>query len=454
MAELSLPAAASARADAGVPLERIGVMPWDRAGVLAFTAVFAGTALGAYSLGPIPIQWLTQFGLLGVAGCLLLANRLPRFPGLGLLAVLTGWAAVVTLGNLMLRDYPVLMPPQATAPYPVYMALRFLNLLAFAAAVGLTFWLLRLGHRETLVRRVVWIGTLAALAGVYIYFAQVQGWWEPGRSRTGTDGGEQTTLFAYAFHRAMGTFREPSHFAEWLVLPFFLSFAHRGRGKHLHTGAMAAALLLTGSLTGILAIVGGLTGALALGNPFRGGRLKVPLRLAVAAGVGLVLFNAVAVGNSAGETADLFKVLTTRIEPILEGGLGQSNRYYVYDYVASQPIPLLGSGLGHAQMHFSLAHGATVITSFLSLYLNTLFSLGVPGLAMLLLLLGFPVVGLARQRRYGTRPELMPLMAAYLGWLVMFVVHSEELSLVFGVLFALMVWEGTAQARAAEDAAA
>jgi O-antigen ligase len=309
-----------------------------------------------------------------------------------------------------------------------------------------------LGHREALVRRIVWIGTATALAGVYIYFAQVQGWWEPGRSRLGTDGGEQTTLFAYAFHRAMGTFREPSHFAEWLVIPFFLSFAHKGRGKNLHTAAMAAALLLTGSLTGILAIASGLAGALALGNPFRGGRLKVPLRLALAAGAGLVLFNAVAV-TRAGETADLLKVLTSRIEPILEGGVGQSNRYYVYDYVASQPIPIVGAGLGHAQMQFSLEHGSTVITSFLSLYLNALFSVGVPGLAMLLLLLAFPVVGLARQRRYRTHPELMPLMAAYLGWLVMYVVHSEELSLVFGVLFALVAWESTAQAQA-EDAAA
>jgi hypothetical protein len=451
MAEMAL-ASAPARNDAGVPLERIGVLPWDRAGVLAFTFVFAGTALGAYNLGPFPIQWLTQFLLLGVAGCLLLANRLPRFPGLGLLALFTGWAAVVTLGNLAVRDYPSLMPPNATAPYPIYMVLRFLALLSFISAVAVTFWLLRLGHREALVRRIVWIGTLTGLAGIYIYFAQVQGWWEPGRSRVGTDGGEQTTLFAYAFHRAMGTFREPSHFAEWLVIPFFLSFAHKGRGKNLHTAAMAAALLLTGSLTGIMAIGSGLIGALALGNPFRGGRLKVPLRLALAAGAGLVLFNAVAV-TRAGETADLLKVLSTRIEPILEGGVGQSNRYYVYDYVASQPIPILGSGLGHAQMQFSLAHGATVITSFLSLYLNTLFSLGVPGLFMLLLLLAFPAVGLARQRRYRTRPELMPLMAAYLGWLVMYVVHSEELSLVFGVLFALVAWESTPQAQA-EDAAA
>jgi hypothetical protein len=452
MAELSLPAM---RTDAGVPLERIGVVAWDRAGVLAFTAMFAGTALGAYSLGPIPIQWLTQFGLLGVAACLLLANRLPAFPGVGVLALLTGWAAVVTLGNLMLRDYPALMPAQATAPYPIYMALRFLNLLAFIAAVALTFWLLRQGYRETLVRRIVWIGTLAALAGIYIYFAQVQGWWEPGRSRLGTDGGEQTTNFAYAFHRAMGTFREPSHFAEWLVIPFFLSFAHKSRWKGLHTAAMAAALLLTGSLTGMLAIVGGLTGALALGNPFRGGRLKVPLRLAAVAVVGFILFNAVAVGNNVGETADLVKVFSTRIAPILEGGMGQSNRYYVYDYVGSQPIPLVGAGLGHAQLSFSLAHGASVVTSFLSLYLNTLFSLGVPGLALLLLLLGVPVVRLARQHRYRTSPELMPLMAAYLGWLVMYTVHSEELTLVFGVLFALMVWEGTAQgqARGREDAA-
>jgi hypothetical protein len=36
----------------------------------------------------------------------------------------------------------------------------------------------------------------------------------------------------------------------------------------------------------------------------------------------------------------------------------------------------------------------------------------------------------------------MLLMAAYLGWLLMFAVHSEELNLVFGIVFGMMAFEG------------
>src|SRR5687767_11334287 len=134
MGEAALP-----RATAGVPLERLGVATYDRAGLIAFRVVFVGTALGAYSLGPFPVQWLIQFFLVGVAGVLLLGNRLPPFPGLGLIAAFVGWAALVTFGRLMLFPYGAWMPPGATAPYPVYLALRFMALLTFAAAAGVVF---------------------------------------------------------------------------------------------------------------------------------------------------------------------------------------------------------------------------------------------------------------------------------------------------------------------------
>lgn len=448
-----MPEAALSRATAGVPLERLGVLSYDRAGVLAFGFVFAGTALGAYSFGPFPVQWLTQFFLLGVVGLLLLGNRLPTFPGLGLFSVFVGWAALVTFGRLALFPYGAWMPPQATAPYPIYLTLRFLTLLTFAAAAGLVFWLLRHGHRDRLVRAIVWTGTLGAAAAIYIYFAQVNGWWEPGRTRMGTGGGEQPTAFAYAFHRAMGTFREPSNLAEWLVLPLFMSFAWRGRGRHLHTGVIAVALLLTGSLTGLLGIFTGLAGALVLSNPFRRGAVKLTLRLTAALGLALVVFGSLAVGTGE-NAADLLAVVGDRIVPILEGGIGESNRAYTFRYMASRPIPFVGEGLGNANIGFTSATGSSIMLSFLSLYFNVLATTGVIGLAMLLGVLAPPVVRLARQRRYRTAPELLPLMAAYLAWLVMFTVHSEELGIVFGVLYGMLVWEaaGRPGARAEGEA--
>jgi hypothetical protein len=436
MSEAALP-----RTTAGVPLERLGVARLDRAGVTAFRLVFAGTALGAYALGPFPFQWLTQFFLLGVAGFLLLGRGLPTFPGLGLFGAFVGWAALVTFGRLMLFPYGTWMPPAASAPYPVYLVLRFLALFSFAAAACLVYWLLRAGHRDALLRCIVWTGTLGAAAAIYIYFAQVNGWWEPGRTRMGTGGGLQSSSFAYAFHRAMGTFREPSHLAEWLVLPLFVSFTRAGRGRFLHTGVMAVAMLLTGSLTGLLGIVAGLAGALVLSNPFRPGAVKVAVRLAAALGVALVVFGSLAVGR--GESAvDLVSVVTDRIIPIMEGGMGESNRSYTFDYMASRPIPLLGEGVGNANIRFANALGSDITVSFLSLYFNVLAATGVVGLAMLLVLLAMPVARLASQRRYRKDPALLLVMAAYLAWLLMYTVHSEELGLVFGILYGLLAWEG------------
>lgn len=450
MADAALP-----RATAGVPLERLGVITFDRAGVLAFRAVFVGTALAAYSFGPVPVQWLAQFVLLGVVGLLLIANRLPRFPAMGLFFVFFFWAALVTFGRLATFPYGQWLPPQASSPYPVYLVLRFLALLTFAAGAWLVYWLLRHGHREAILRCIVWTGSVVALAAVYIYFAQVNGWWEPGRSRMGTGGGEQSVEFAYAFHRAMGTFREPSHLAEWLLLPLFASFAYPGRWRHLHTGIMAVALLLTGSLTGLAGVFAGLFGAMVLANPFRPGPLKLTLGLTAALAVGLVAFGSLAVGS--GENAvDLIAVVSDRIVPIMEGGMGQSNRFYAFEYVAERPLPFVGEGVGNANIVFSNAMGADITVSFLSLYFNVLNSTGVVGLAMVLALLALPAVGLARQRRYRADPRLMPLMGAYLGWLAMFTVHSEELTLVFGVLYGIMAWEaaGRPSVRPAAEGAA
>lgn len=428
------------RATAGVPLERLGVATYDRAGVIAFRLVFAGTALGAYALGPFPAQWLTQFFLLGVVALLMLDRGVPATPGLGVFAGYVGWAAVVTFARLMLFPYGAWMPPLASAPYPVYLTLRFLALLTFAAAVSLVYWLLRQGHREALMRCMVRTGTVCAAAAIYIYFAQVNGWWEPGRTRLGTAGGEQAISFAYAFHRAMGTFREPSHLAEWLVLPLFLSFVWRGRGRWVHTGVMSVAMLLTGSLTGILGIVAGLAGALLLSNPFRPGALKLAVRLGVAVALAMALFGSLAVGR--GENpADLVEVITDRVVPILEGGMGASNRSSTFEYMAERPLPFVGEGVGNANIRLANTLGSDISVSFLSLYFNVLSSTGVVGLAMLLAMLALPVAGLARQRRYRKDPELVPLMAAYLGWLVMFTVHSEEMPLVFGVLYGIMAWE-------------
>jgi hypothetical protein len=189
-------------------------------------------------------------------------------------------------------------------------------------------------------------------------------------------------------------------------------------------------------------VLGGLAGAVVLGNPFRAGRLKMVASLALAGVLGLAAFNALVVGRGDNST-NVIQVFSDRIVPILEGGMGESNSGYVFEYAAEQPVPLVGVGLGNGTLVFTSDTLSPTISSLLSLYINTWFSLGIPGTVLMVLLVGLPALRLARRRRYRTEPELMPLMAAYLGWLLMFTVHSEELTLSFGILFGLMAWEGS-----------
>jgi hypothetical protein len=415
---------------------------WAYADVVfaALLLTVAGTALAAYNVGPVPIQWLAQFLVFATVVLVGLRHLYP-VPGSGLFVCIFAWALVVTLGNALLYEYGRMMPELVTSSYPLFIALRFIALLSFAAAVALVYWLLREGYRDRVVRAVVVIGTLTAGAALYIYIAQIYGWWEPGRTRLGTGGAEQAVLSTYAFHRAMGTFREPSHLAEWLVVPFFLCFITDARWKHVCMVVIGAALLLTGSLTGIIGVTAGLLGAVALTNPFRGGKLKAVLQVGFAAAVAVVVFNLVVVGYSS-DSKGLFAVLMERIEPILWGeGMASTNRSYAFDYVAERPVPLAGVGLGHANLVFSAHFGLGLVGSFVSLYFNHLHSAGIVGLALLLAYLGRPVVQAVLLPAGRRDHEVTMLLAAYLGWLVMFAVHSEELSIMFGVVFALLVFE-------------
>lgn len=419
---------------------RGGGISYERAALLALVLTFAATALGAYNVGPLPVQWLAQALVIGAAALLSL-HHLYRVPGMGLFACLLAWALVVTLANAALRDFAGRMPEMATTPYPVFITLRFLAFLSFAGTVFLVYWLLVRGHQERIVRWIVWIGTAMGAVALYVYVAQLNGWWEPVRSRMGTGGGEQATVFTYAFHRAMGTFREPSQLAEWLVLPFFLSFTYRSRIPWAPTICMGSALLLTGSLTGIVGTLAGLLGAVILTNPFSAARLRLLAQVTLALAVSMVVFDRLAMAYGPAKVG-LFEVLQERLEPILfAGGMEESNRGYIYEYVASQPFPVFGAGLGNANIVFAEHQGNPLMVSFISLYHNSLFSVGLVGLVLLAAFLVRPLLGVRRVPSHARDRRFLVLLAAYVAWLVMFGVHSEELAIPFGIVLALLTYE-------------
>lgn len=406
-----------------------------------YCVLLVGSALEAYNLAFIPIQWLTQIGVIITAIHIGFTRCLYKVPGSKAMKWLFYWATAVTFWNLIFNDYSRLMPSNATTPYLVFIFLRLLNILSFIATFHIVYWLLMNGYCNTLIKWAVITGSIIAVAGLYIYIAQIYNLPEPPRNRIGTNGGEQITVFSYAFHRAMGTFREPSHLSAWLTVPFFLSFAYRQSPLNIHTILITTSILLTGSLTGIVGSALGFAGAIIITRPYKLKGIKVLLGLVVVLLVSLGIFYSIAVSRGA-EGVNIFKVIGDRMSPILfEGGLKRSNRDYVYEYLANTPIPLVGPGLGNSNLLFSQYLDKDIIVAFISLYVNYLFSLGMIGLALICFFLLSPVTRALKVKELHHNWSFVFILSAYLAWLVMFGVGSEELTFVFASIFALLTYE-------------
>lgn len=420
-----------------------------RALALTFIALLGATALDEYSLGPVPIPWIASVGALGVSPIVLWSRPKARIPGARALLSLSAWALIVTVtADLLFGGLPR-MPALATTPYIPFVLLRLLVMLSFLGFVVIAWRLLEQGQRDVIVTWTVLLGTAVAVVALYIYVAQVYGLPELVRNRMGTGGGAQPVRFTYSFHRALGTFREPSHLAEWLVVPLLLSFEIKNLYAIASGIAMASALFLSGSLTGMLSIVIGLGLAMmSVRSLSRGQWLRLFARIAVTVVAGLLVFQIIGVRYSdpVSGTITLHKrpslsnVLGARSKTILQQGMVGSDRGYIYRYVSTHRPSLWGQGLGNA--HITLANHLHIqlTPSFLSLYFNVLYSTGILGLAILAALLLPPIGWLLFFKGPGAESLLM-VAAAYLAWLVIFAVHAEDLQPMFAVVFALLVYE-------------
>lgn len=410
--------------------------------LFSYPLFLIGSALDAYNIAGVPIPWVTRAGLIIVTLILGLFHRLKLVPGTKPMALLLLWGVLVTLLNALRINYAEFLPPLATTPYLVYVLLRVFVVASFLATMYLVYWLLSQGYRATVIRWTVIVATVVALASIYIYVAQLHGFPEPFRTRLGTAGGEQAIRFTYPFHRAMGTFREPSHLAEWLVVPFFLSLVYRQqRFTNVQSVIIAAALLLTGSLTGIVSIPVGFLGSIVLARGVTNHALRISARFLLAGLLAAVVFSVVASGYDTGKP-DLVRLIDDRLTPILfEGGLARSNRDYVYEYVRTAPIPALGVGFGNANLLLSHHLGTETVASFLSLYLYTTYSIGVVGLVLLAVFLLTPIFAILRRKRLERERWVRAYLAAYLAWLIMFAVNSEELHIMFSIVYCLLAFE-------------
>jgi HAMP domain-containing protein len=407
-----------------------------KGGFAALKVGLIANALAAISIGPVPITWMGMAWMLAVSVILIWYPLRLSFRGWQAIWIFLLWALIVQALNI---GENWRMPDGATTSYPVYVVLRYVTILTFMATLGISFWLILKGYREKLIYWLVNFAVVLSLVAMYVYLAHRFGWPDIPRTRPNTTTGEidEEVVFTYAFHRAIGTFREPGDMAQWLVLPLFLSFYGRSL-VNWKAVVIGAAILLTGSLTGILSIaIGGLVAwfwMLARGNKGNRWLLKIPLTIALLALVASVPFYLMVQGQEGG-TIHLYEVVRDRVGPIIAGGIAESNRGYPYEYVAATDLPIVGDGLGNATIKYTQFFSSHLLKSFLSLYLSTLYSLGVIGLALLLWFLSRPLT--APTRKVPSR-DLWPMLSAYIAWLVIFAVGPTEFAMIFGISYALL----------------
>lgn len=403
-----------------------------------YGAALFGGSLAAYAVAGVPIQWIALVTFAVAAIFLLLALGIPSTTGTSDLIALTLYALIVNVAVILTGKQDTQMPALATTSYFTFVSLRYINILCVYLTILYLRTMLEMGKGRSIINITVAIGAVVSLFALYVYIAQTKGLPEPSRSRIGTSGGEQSVLFTYAFHRALGSFREPAHLAEWLIVPLFLSMMIKSRLKLVVTCLIASAILLTGSLTGMVSVALGWVASLIIRSSIKYSVKQVLGLAAPVLGFALLIFTALVASNSIANV-DLGGVVWERLQPIVETrSMEGTNRNYTWDYVFDSPPSLLGVGLGNSGLRFGQYLQIPLVPSFLSLYFNIAYSAGFIGIIFLVRFLFRPVVGFIK------RSTLHPpeLVAAYIAYLIVFAIHSEELSFQFAILWALATWTG------------
>jgi len=400
---------------------------------------FICNALAAYSLFGIPLPWM-GLALAPVAAVVCFARTgIPSFPGHGFLLVYAIYALLLNLYYYVGGQFETLMPSLSTTPYTVFISLRFLTIISAFSFLTVLWFLLRQGMGEQLKRFLIGLGCIVSIVGLYIYAAQKLGLPELPRTRVGTTGlavGE--VRFTYAFHRVLGTFREPSHLAEWLILPIFLAFSE-GKKRLLSQILMSVTMLMTGSMTGICSSAIGVIAALIFFNPLKGKQIKIICSMLILASLSLFVAQS-SIYSNPGEEKGILDVLEERTAVIFKGGLAASNRDYIYDYVKNNPPSLFGVGLGNANLLLAQYRNSDAVSSFLNIFFATLYSTGILGLTLIACFFFTPIYqALKRRRAFVRERKNVFLFAAYISYCAVYCVASEELTFAFITTYALLL---------------
>ena len=329
------------------------------------------------------------------------------------------------------------MPPGATLPYYPFVLARILKITGYALILLAAYNYCRRYGAHSALKLFMIVGSLVVISAIYIYIAQLFGLWEPGRTRIGTGGQDystQSVSFSYVFHRALGTFREPSHLAEWLVGYIVISLTLLVRGSsgwHIIRLALSfIALILTGSLVGVLSLFSATIFLVIMGY------INISTRTIIVVLLGGMSVFVVEYGIG----LPFLSVIMSRLDVLLYEGIGATNREIIVTYIFNSPPPIFGYGLGNANVILSDFFNNTLVSSHLSLFVGAAYSTGVVGVAMIVIFFGIPYYAALRRKRFWRDPLIMGCLAAHSAWMVSYAGLSEELigvhAFILGLLFA------------------
>lgn len=403
--------------------------------VLLITALFTYT-LGAYNIGPIPLTWLSTFLFIvsPIPALIFSKAYIPRFIYFIVLYLIVGVFALL-FHNIFVTRPP--MPPLASTPYLVYAGLRIANVISYISASIAVYTLVLCGFSYRVMRAHILLLSFVTIAGLYIYVAQIYGLWEPFRNRMGTGGQDfasESVEFQYSFHRALGTFREPSHLANWLTvtLLFLLpqrSAFHSRRNKLALLISAIFLVLLTGSLLGVICLLAGSITLLVSG----GRRTWVVVACSLFISPIVIWFADDVLG------IDFVSAIAPRLEALYQDGLGGTNRSYIYEYFWDHPPTIAGVGIGNGALIHSLKSGNLLISPIINAFLNSWYETGVVGLLLIIIAFMRPltywrsIVSSDNQILHGCLAAHICWMFAYFGMLPeLSPYHATTIGIFFG----------------------
>jgi len=389
--------------------------------LIIFSLFLQGCA--AFTFFGVPLPWIGK-----VVGCFLLVKEMLRlrmyFPSpvkvVLIYALFSVLVTIATWGEGMEVS-------GMSQSYPVFIFLRYLDLIAFIGVFIATYRVCMQQGEEELLSAIIMISVILSIYALYAYAAHYFGLPVIPRNRASTGGGDNNALvYSYDFFRAAGSFQEPSHLAQWLVSPLLMVFFKFQKVKKSLKLCLLMAFLFTGSLLGIVSL-----GIAFLVYFYFSGVKSFKLWLYVILGGGslawvLRFFD-----------VDVFGVAARRVENIIEGGMVESSRGDIYEFVYDNPPPFFGHGLGNSNLYFSNETGSDLVRTYANIFFDSWMSLGWGGVFLLLAFFG-ALFYRGCKAEYCEKPIWLAVTA---GWLALYVGHVSHFDIYSALWFGIITYK-------------